>query len=42
LGNPYKAAQKLGWVASKKFRDIIKELILAEKMSDRWLLRHSV
>jgi GDPmannose 4,6-dehydratase len=31
LGNPIKAAQKLGWVASKKFRDIIKELILAEK-----------
>jgi GDPmannose 4,6-dehydratase len=31
LGNPIKAAQKLGWVASKKFRDIIKELIIAEK-----------
>jgi len=33
-GNPSKAKEKLGWVASKKFREIISELIQAEQASD--------
>jgi GDPmannose 4,6-dehydratase len=33
-GNPEKAKEKLGWVASKKFREIISELIQAEQSAD--------
>jgi len=33
-GNPSKAKEKLGWVASKKFREIISELIQAEQSAD--------
>jgi GDPmannose 4,6-dehydratase len=33
-GDPSKAKEKLGWVASKKFREIISELIQAEQSAD--------
>lgn len=33
-GNPAKAKEKLGWTASKKFREIISELIQAEQSAD--------
>jgi GDPmannose 4,6-dehydratase len=33
-GNPSKAKEKLGWTASKKFREIISELIQAEQSAD--------
>jgi GDPmannose 4,6-dehydratase len=33
-GNPAKANEKLGWTASKKFREIISQLIQAEQSAD--------
>jgi len=33
-GNPLKAREQLGWTASKKFREIISELIKAEQAAD--------
>jgi GDPmannose 4,6-dehydratase len=33
-GNPAKAKEKLGWTASKKFREIISQLIQAEQSAD--------
>ena len=35
-GDPSKAKEKLGWVASKKFHEIISELIQAEQSADGW------